>query len=74
MASDLIDGELDPEEAGRLQAHIESCPTCPRLYRALVAVTAELTRRRSMAAEKNQDPSGPDVEGAGEERRTQSQL
>jgi RNA polymerase sigma-70 factor (ECF subfamily) len=39
MASDLIDGELRPEDAARLQAHIESCPTCPRLYRALVAVT-----------------------------------
>ncbi len=53
MASDLIDGELNPKEAARLQAHVESCPTCPRLYRALVAVTAELIRRRSIAAEKN---------------------
>jgi RNA polymerase sigma-70 factor, ECF subfamily len=53
MASDLIDGELDPKEAGRLQAHIESCPTCPRLYRALVAVTTELIRRRDIAPEKD---------------------
>jgi RNA polymerase sigma-70 factor, ECF subfamily len=51
MASDLIDGELRPEDAARLQDHIESCPTCPRLYRAMVAVTAELTRRGSIAAD-----------------------
>ncbi len=44
MACDLIDGELNCEDAARLQAHIESCPTCARLYRALVAVTAELRR------------------------------
>lgn len=44
MACELIDGELADEERTNLEAHVAACPTCPNLYRALVAVTTELAR------------------------------
>ncbi|HHC08152.1 MAG TPA: hypothetical protein ENK55_05500, partial [Actinobacteria bacterium] len=33
---DYLDGNLEPELARRLEAHLEHCPTCPPLYAALV--------------------------------------
>jgi anti-sigma factor RsiW len=47
LACDLIDGELAPDQTRRLEAHIETCPTCPGLYRALVAVTNALRQREA---------------------------
>lgn len=38
--SDYLDGELDPAIAGAVEQHLETCPTCPPLYAALVGVTA----------------------------------
>jgi RNA polymerase sigma-70 factor (ECF subfamily) len=37
--SDYLDGEIEPEVARGVERHLESCPTCPPLYTALVGVT-----------------------------------
>lgn len=34
--SDYLDGTLDPSTVRIVEAHLESCPTCPPLYAALV--------------------------------------
>ena len=44
MASDLLDRELSPEQERALDEHVIGCPTCPALYRALLAVYHELRR------------------------------
>jgi predicted anti-sigma-YlaC factor YlaD len=44
MASDLLDGELSPELERAVGEHVAGCPTCPALYRALLAVHHELQR------------------------------
>lgn len=44
LASDLLDGELAADLARQVKEHVAECPTCPRLYRALVAVHLELAR------------------------------
>jgi RNA polymerase sigma-70 factor, ECF subfamily len=49
LACDLLDGELTAEMARLLEEHVAGCPTCPGLYRALVAVHRELTRLRREA-------------------------
>lgn len=46
LASDLIDGELDSEVARQVEEHVATCPTCPGLYRALVAVHQSLVSLR----------------------------
>jgi predicted anti-sigma-YlaC factor YlaD len=46
MASDLLDRELSPEQERALDEHVTGCPTCPALYRALVAIHHELQRLR----------------------------
>ena len=40
QVSDYLDDELDGDARGRVEQHLESCPTCPPLYAALVGVTA----------------------------------
>lgn len=52
LACDLIDGELTPDQTRRLEEHIETCPTCPNLYRSLVAVTKALRQREAMQSEQ----------------------
>lgn len=52
LACDLIDGELTPDQVQRLEAHIETCTTCPNLYRSLVALTRAL--RQGEAAQSGQ--------------------
>ena len=42
MVSDYIDGELPPDQARSLEAHLETCPFCPPLYASLVETLAEL--------------------------------
>lgn len=34
--SDYLDGQLAPDTARIVEAHLEVCPTCPPLYAALV--------------------------------------
>jgi RNA polymerase sigma-70 factor, ECF subfamily len=46
LASDLLDGELSPEVERAVDEHVTGCPTCPTLYRALLAVHRELQRLR----------------------------
>jgi predicted anti-sigma-YlaC factor YlaD len=46
MASDLLDRELSPELERAVDEHVAGCPTCPALYRALLAVHHELQRLR----------------------------
>lgn len=46
LASDLLDGELSPELERAVDEHVAGCPTCPALYRALLAVHRELQRLR----------------------------
>ena len=46
LASDLLDGELSPELERAVDEHVTGCPTCPGLYRALLAVHRELQRQR----------------------------
>ena len=38
--SDYLDGDLDLETSTMVEKHLETCPTCPPLYAALVGVTA----------------------------------
>jgi hypothetical protein len=38
LACDLLDGELPAETARLVEEHVAGCPSCPGLYRALVAV------------------------------------
>jgi RNA polymerase sigma-70 factor, ECF subfamily len=45
-ASDLLDGELSPELERAVEEHVSGCPTCPSLYRGLLAVHRELQRLR----------------------------
>jgi RNA polymerase sigma-70 factor, ECF subfamily len=40
QVSDYLDGELDDTTKRDVERHLESCPTCPPLYAALVGVTA----------------------------------
>jgi RNA polymerase sigma-70 factor, ECF subfamily len=40
QVSDYLDGELDDATKNSVERHLESCPTCPPLYAALVGVTA----------------------------------
>lgn len=42
LVSDYIDGELAPELARSLEAHLETCPYCPPLYASLVETLAAL--------------------------------
>jgi len=53
LASDLLDGEVAADLARQVEEPVARCPTCPRLYRALVAVHRELTKlqQASEAAE-----------------------
>jgi predicted anti-sigma-YlaC factor YlaD len=46
LASDLLDGELSPELEQAVDEHVTGCPTCPNLYRALLAVHRELQRQQ----------------------------
>ena len=40
--SDYLDEALPATEAAMLERHLETCPTCPPLYAALVGVRAAL--------------------------------
>jgi len=40
QVSEYLDGELDQGTATLVEKHLETCPTCPPLYAALVGVTA----------------------------------
>lgn len=40
--SAYLDGELDAGTRSAVEAHLESCPTCPPLYAGLVGVKASL--------------------------------
>ena len=42
MVSDYINGDLGPRERAQLERHLETCPTCPPLYAALVGIRIEL--------------------------------
>lgn len=42
MVSDYIDGDLLPDQARSLEAHLETCPHCPPLYASLVETLAHL--------------------------------
>lgn len=56
LASDLLDGELNPELARAVDDHVTGCPTCPALYRGLLAVHRELQRLRQQAETENTEP------------------
>ena len=56
LASDLLDGELSPELERAVDEHVGGCPTCPALYRALLAVHRELQRLRQK--DEAEDGSG----------------
>jgi anti-sigma factor RsiW len=42
LASDYVDGDLDPATAAQLEDHLTGCGTCPPLVAALIGVLAEL--------------------------------
>jgi anti-sigma factor RsiW len=47
LAADLVDGEVPVELRHQVEEHVATCPTCPELYRAMLAVHRELTRLRT---------------------------
>jgi RNA polymerase sigma-70 factor (ECF subfamily) len=48
--SDYLDGELEARVARTVEKHLETCPTCPNLYAALVGTT------RALASSHQRDP------------------
>ena len=46
QVSEYLDGELEPDAAAKVEQHLETCPTCPPLYAALVGVTAVVAGQR----------------------------
>jgi len=44
--SDYLDGALDADTAQLVEAHLETCPTCPPLYAALVDASGRLSTLR----------------------------
>lgn len=42
MASDLLDESLTKEERAALLSHIETCTSCPQLYRSMAAVYQQM--------------------------------
>lgn len=48
--SDYLDGVLDPPTAQLVEAHLETCPTCPPLYAALVDAHEQLGTLRDADA------------------------
>ena len=52
LASDLLDGELSPQLERAVDEHVTGCPTCPGLYRALLAVHRHLLELRRQAVEE----------------------
>ena len=44
--SDYLNGDLDTDTATLIETHLETCPTCPPLYAALVGVHDHLGRLR----------------------------
>lgn len=42
MASDLLDESLTEDERAALLSHIESCNSCPQLYRSMAAVYQQM--------------------------------
>jgi RNA polymerase sigma-70 factor (ECF subfamily) len=44
--SSYLDGELDDRTRSAVEAHLETCPTCPPLYASLVGVRATLSGLR----------------------------
>ena len=42
LAGDLIDGELPADMRAAVVSHVERCPSCPGLYRGLLAVVEAL--------------------------------
>ncbi len=55
--SDYLNGDLDRDTATLIETHLETCPTCPPLYAALVGVNDQLDRLRDPDSVIN-----PDVE------------
>jgi predicted anti-sigma-YlaC factor YlaD len=46
LASDLLDGDLEPDEVAAVEAHVAGCATCPNLYLAMVAIHRHFARER----------------------------
>ena len=57
LASDLLDGELSPELERAVDEHVTGCPTCPGLYRALLALHRELQRLRQKGEAEEPAPN-----------------
>lgn len=53
--SDYLNGDLDPNTATLIETHLETCPTCPPLYAALVGVHDQLGRVRDPDSVINPD-------------------
>jgi len=45
LVSDYLDDDLPVADRHAVEAHLEGCPTCPALYRSLVASTEALANR-----------------------------
>ncbi len=56
--SDYLDREVDARTAAALEAHLAGCPTCPALYRSLVATTEALASENA-AATRDSDSTIP---------------
>jgi predicted anti-sigma-YlaC factor YlaD len=50
LAADLLDGEVPMDLRRQVEENVATCPTCPELYRAMLAVHQELTRLRTSEA------------------------
>jgi RNA polymerase sigma-70 factor (ECF subfamily) len=53
QVSDYLDGLLDGRAASQVEQHLETCPTCPPLYAALVGATDALARTRGTWRDPN---------------------
>ena len=59
--SQLLDGELPPEQVQTLRAHLRTCPECQRVYDGFLALQAAVRDAAAAPARPRKGPGPPAV-------------